>query len=326
MAGLTGVLLLNLGGPDTLSAVRPFLFKLFSDPDILKFPLSYLLQKPLAWFISGLRARKSKKYYEAIGGGSPLLEITQKQTQALEKLLNREGKRVVVQVAMRYWYPDTEEAVTVLLHEGAELIIALPLYPQYSAATTGSSFKELQRVLKSLRNPPSVTYINNWHLDPLYLELMARSIREGLEKFAGRGDRPDAPTILFSAHNLPQSLIDRGDPYLTQINETIQALLPKLPSLPWVLSFQSKSGPVKWMEPATDKMIAQLAQEGVKSILVVPVSFVSDHVETLYEIDITFKEQAEDLGVHLERVNMPNDEPEFIEVLGRVVKQHLNHD
>lgn len=324
MSNLTGVLLLNLGGPDTLSAVRPFLFNLFSDPDILKFPLSGPLQKPLAWFLSGLRARKSKKYYQVIGGGSPLPEITQRQARALENFLNQPRSKFVVRVAMRYWHPDTEEAVTVMLHAGVERIVALPLYPQYSAATTGSSFKELARVFKDYQNPLPVLYIDNWHKNPLYLEVMAENIRRGLEKFTGgRSVLQYTPTLLFSAHNLPQKLIDAGDPYLAQIQETIQELLHRLPALPWALSFQSKTGPVRWLEPTTGKMIARLAEEGVTSILVVPISFVSDHLETLYEVDILFKEQAQGLGVHLERCPMPNDDPKFIEALAGIVAQNM---
>ncbi len=311
----TGVILLNLGGPDTQSAVKPFLYNLFSDREIIRLgPTS--LQKPLAWLIAQVRSKKTMENYNKIGGHSPLPEITSSQAQALEETLRKRGADVRCYVGMRYWKPFISEAVEKAYSDGAKKLIALPLFPQYSRATTGSCFKALDRASK--QGMPDITYIDSWFNHPAYVHAVSKTVSQGLKEF----DKGDVP-VIFSAHALPRSFVDEGDPYVAQVNSTIDRVVDETGLEQWELSFQSRSGPVKWIGPSTEEVIKSLADKGVKRALMVPITFVSDHIETLYEMDMLYKGIAEKLGMRLERAESLNTSPDFINALAEITEQHL---
>ncbi len=312
LKGMIGVILLNLGGPDAPAAVKPFLYNLFSDRDIIKLGPGPL-QKPIAALIAHMRAPKTTAMYRKIGGGSPILPITKAQAEALAGQLKRDtpGTTFAIDVGMRYWHPFIADTVGCMYGRGVRRFIGLSLYPQYSVATSGSSLKALKQALSSLGDC-FVAETESWHLHPKYLDALAFSIQTSMSGFA------EQPVVLFSAHSLPQSFIDAGDPYLAQTQETVQALASRL-SLDSRLSFQSRSGPVKWLEPSTGQILQTLAREGVRNILVVPISFVSDHIETLYEIDIEYQEIARRSGMIMKRMPSLNTAPLFIEALADIV-------
>jgi ferrochelatase len=353
-----GIVLLNLGGPDSLKAVRPFLYNLFSDRQIIELGPQFL-QKPLAWLISKIRSKKTKRFYSLIGSKSPILEITTAQANALEEALNSsflsnnppsppfskgglegfEGvakKKFKVYVGMRYWHPLIEDVVPIIFKNGIRKIIALSLYPQYSITTSGSSFSKLKEVVADY--PMEIFCISSWFKHPLYIEALVDVIKNGMESFnqkspplypplAKGGQRGGIKAefdvhVLFSAHSLPYKIVEKGDPYVNQIMGTIEEITKIIP-IKWHLSYQSKSGPIKWLEPSTDEKLKELAKEGIKNILVVPISFVSDHIETLYEIDILYKNLADKLGLTLKRVDSLNTHPTFIGALKDMVKQSL---
>jgi protoporphyrin/coproporphyrin ferrochelatase len=319
MSAKTAVLLLQMGGPDSIEAVEPFLFNLFSDRDIIRIGPAFL-QPLIARFIARRRAPKSEAFYAAIGGRSPIRELTELQARALEGALGPEFRCFV---AMRYWRPTTVEALAAVKREGISRILALSLYPHYSRATTGSSINELQRVLGEAGTGFDVSYIDRFYNHPLYLEALAMRIREGL---AGFPDRLGVH-ILFSVHSLPQSLIDGGDPYLDHILETVRLVMERFGDIDYHLAFQSRAGPVKWLEPSTEEMLKRLAAAGCGELLVVPLSFVSDHIETLYEIDIQYAEEARLLGIgHFRRAPALNDAPPFIECLADLVRKKVNSE
>ncbi len=334
---MIGIILLNLGGPDSIDAVKPFLFNLFSDREIIRLGPPFL-QKTIASLVISMKLKKTLAAYNLIGGKSPLTDITTAQSKALEKLLNkdieRENRRngesgkqrigensfapihpftsspVRVFVGMRYWHPYTEDSVEQMYKAGITKIIALSLYPHYCIATTGSSIKHF----KDAAEKYSIEYscITSWFNHPLYIDALAARIEQGLKGFSKK------PAVLFSAHSLPQKFVNSGDPYIPEIRGTIDALTDKL-DLQWSLSYQSKTGPVKWLEPTTEHMLHELAGKGIKDLLVVPISFVSDHIETLYEIDILYKGMAKKLGITLQRIESLNTSGKFIEALADIV-------
>jgi len=318
-----GILLFNLGGPETLDDVRPFLFNLFSDPDIIRLPWR-ALQKPLAWLISTQRHKLSRGYYEKIGGGSPLRRITDEQARALEQALARRNITAKAYVGMRYWQPFLEDAIEAICRDKISHLIVLPLYPQFSISTTGSSLNRMNALMEANGGAAErVSVIENWHDDPGYLDALTASIAEELGGFP---DQARAAThVLFSAHSVPVRYINEGDPYLDQIKETVGSVMNRLgEDRPHSLSFQSKVGPVKWLRPSTDETIRKLASEGVSQVLLVPVSFVSEHIETLYELDILYRHVAEEVGIaHYRRVPALNCRTDFIEALATLVEKHL---
>lgn len=311
-----GIILLQMGGPDTLDDVPAFLYKLFSDRDIIQLGPAFL-QKPLARLISRRRAPKSKAIYAKIGGGSPLREITRAQADELQKLLEEEYGGIQVEVAMRYWDPTAGEALTALIENGVEKIIALPLYPHYTRATSGSSLKDLRLAAAGLCPHTPLVEIPSWPDEPHYIQALATSIEAATQEFAG-----EAFELVYSAHSLPVSFIESGDPYVDELQKTVKAL-EKQTGIQGRICYQSRSGPVEWLAPSTSETIEALASEGCKNILMVPISFVSDHVETLYEINMLFKEKAADLGVRLVATESLNTDRVFIEGLAALVKPHL---
>ncbi len=319
---MIAVLLLNLGGPDSLEAVRPVLFNLFSDREIIRLGPSFM-QKPLAYLISSLRHKKTEGFYELIGGKSPILDITSRQARALEEVLKVSPftSPLKVFIGMRYWHPFIEATVPEIFHEGIRRVIALGLYPHYSIATTGSSFSKMKEVVSGF--PLEVFTISSWHDHPLYIDALVEKIERGMDLFHSHtGVVKEKVHVLFSAHSLPKKFIEEGDPYQKQIKGTIDEINKRV-KIQWDLSYQSKSGPVEWLEPSTDEMIKELARRGVKNLLVVPVSFVSDHIETLYEIDILYKDMAKSLGMRLERAESLNTSPLFISALADIVKKGI---
>ncbi len=317
--GRLGVLLLNLGGPDKLEDVRPFLYNLFSDPEIIRLP-SPLLQAPLAWLISTLRSKKSQENYKKIGGGSPLRRITEAQGQALRSQLQQNGHDAQIYVGMRYWHPFTEEAIAQIKRDKIEELIVLPLYPQFSISTTGSSFRLLNRIWESDPELQKIKYtvVPSWYDNSGYLQAMANLIEKTLDQVKD----PRTAHVFFSAHGVPVSYIEEaGDPYQKEI-ETCAALIMQKLNRPnnYKLAYQSRVGPVEWLQPYTDIAIVELAEQGVKELVVVPISFVSEHIETLEEIDMEYREIAEHAGIEtFARVPAPDTDSTFIQALADIV-------
>jgi ferrochelatase len=322
--GRVGVLLLNLGGPDELRDVRPFLYNLFSDPEIIRLPFSWL-QSPLAWLISTLRAKKSQENYRQIGGGSPLRHVTEAQAQALQEHLQQKGQDAKVYIGMRYWHPFTEEAIARIKRDDVTNLVILPLYPQFSISTSGSSFRLLEKIWQEdpTINQIDYTVIPSWYQQPGYLEAMAQLIAQELDHFPN----PDTVHIFFSAHGVPVSYVtEAGDPYQQEIEDCTALIMQTLnrPN-PHILAYQSRVGPVEWLKPYTEDALQELGAQGVEDLLVVPISFVSEHIETLQEIDIEYRHLAEEAGIrNFQRVPALNTHPVFIDSLATLVVDALD--
>jgi len=321
--GRIGILLLNLGGPEKPEDVRPFLFNLFSDPEIIRLPFTWM-QRPLAWLIATGRTRKSIENYAQIGGGSPLRRITEEQAHALEMRLHQRSVDATAYIGMRYWHPFTEEAIARLKRDRVDRLVILPLYPQFSISTSGSSFRLLERLQKDDPEFSAIPYtvIPSWYQRLGYLEAMADLIRQELDK----SEHPDQVHIFFSAHGVPLSYVEEaGDPYQREIEDCTARIMRTLkrPNA-HTLAYQSRVGPVEWLKPYTEDAIEELGAKGVHELLVVPISFVSEHIETLQEIDIEYRDLAEESGIeHFRRVPALNTHPGFIEDLADLVEESL---
>ena len=322
-----GVLLLNLGGPETLEDVQPFLFNLFADDSIIRLPAAArFLQRPLAQLISTLRAPKSAEGYRAIGGGSPLLRITMEQAAALEKALAARGTDARVYVGMRYWKPFMEDAVAALRRDGVTDLIVLPLYPQFSISTSGSSLRLLEAMMDA---DPALAgrrhaVVSSWYWRRGYLDAMADLITKELDKFAD----PSIVEIFFSAHGVPVSYVLEGDPYQAEMEDCVRLIMDRVKERGYdnghSLAYQSRVGPVEWLTPYTDDRIRELGKDGTKAMLAVPVSFVSEHIETLEEIDVEYRELAEASGIdQWRRVPALNTDARFIGDLADLVLDKL---
>jgi len=316
-----GVLLLNLGGPERPEDVQGFLYNLFSDPDIIRLPpLLSPLQNFLANEISRSRAPKSRAAYESIGGGSPIVRITNQQADTLEKELHARGYEAKVFVGMRYWHPFTEEAVDEIKKYGPTRLVILPLYPQYSISTSGSSLRVLDKLFKKDKvafNPLKIdhTVIPDWYHRPGYVQAQAKLIQNQLNTLDA--EQKKSVKVMFSAHGVPESYIEAGDPYQKQIKECCQLIMDAVgKDVEWVLCYQSRVGPVQWLRPYTDEMLEQLGEQGLQNLVVVPISFVSEHIETLEEIDIEYRELAHECGIkNFLRVPALDCDPDFIKDL-----------
>ncbi|MEJ2033348.1 MAG: ferrochelatase [Deltaproteobacteria bacterium] len=306
-----GVVALNLGGPERLEEVEPFLVNLFSDREIIRLSPFPFLQKPIARRIAHRRAPKSREAYRRIGGGSPLARITAEQCQALAEALAQVGS-FEVRPAMRYWHPFASQTLSDLHEKGIHRIVALPLYPHYSIATNGSSLLDLRRAAAAGPAAFTIEEIRSWPEQPDYVACLAENILQTAAVFR------EPPTVVYSAHSLPVKFIREGDPYVEELEKTI-ARVEAITSLRGHLCYQSRSGPVRWLEPSTPDMLARLASEGCRQVLMVPLSFVSDHVETDYEIDILYRELAEGLGMGFARTKSLNTQPKFITALRELV-------
>jgi ferrochelatase len=310
----TAVILFNLGGPDGLEAVEPFLFNLFSDPAIIGAP------QPIRWLIAKLiskrRAPIARDIYARIGGRSPLLPETVAQARALERVLGEDWRCFI---AMRYWHPFTEEAVEAVKVWGADQVVLLPLYPQFSGTTSGSSLKEWRRAARRAGLDLPTRTVCCYPEQPGLVAAMAALVRDG----HAAASRIGRPRVLFSAHGLPRKVIERGDPYQKQIERTaaVVADATGISMLDWVVCYQSRVGPLEWIGPSTEEELERAGRDGVP-VVVVPVAFVSEHSETLVELDIEYRHRAEALGVPgYVRVPALGCHPDFIAGLAEVARK-----
>jgi len=317
-----GIVLFQLGGPDSLDAVEPFLLNLFLDPDIIPLGPLGLLRRPIAKWISSRRSVPVRGRYAEIGGRSPIGALTERQRQRLVEAVAPYIDPVAV-IAMRYWHPLTSEAVDSLRRAGPlEELVLLPLYPQYSYATTLSSLKEWRRVYGKSEGGPRERTIEHFYNHPLYIQALVERIGSVLRQFT----ESSRIHLVFSAHGLPMSLVERGDPYPKQIEETVRLIselgMKQFPEWPrtHLLCYQSRVGPAKWLQPPLTGTIERLGHEGVKEMLVVPLSFVTEHIETLHEINIEARAEAYKVGIDIFRM-MPavGDSPIFIAALKDLV-------
>ncbi|MDX2254962.1 MAG: ferrochelatase [Pseudanabaenaceae cyanobacterium bins.39] len=328
MSGRVGVLLLNLGGPEKLEDVYLFLYNLFADPEIIRLPFPFL-QKPIASLIAASRTPVSQENYAMIGGGSPLLQITIEQGENIENVLQRHGVDAKVYVAMRYWHPYTEEAIAQIKADGITRLVVLPLYPQYSISTTGSSINKLDQLWAAdpqLQAIERVT-IKSWYQRQGYIRAMNDLINAKLQA----SPHPELVHIFFSAHGVPVKYVTQyGDTYQAEMENCVDGIMQALRRdyhhyNAHTLAYQSRVGPVEWLKPYTEEAIQNLAKRGVEHLLVVPISFVSEHIETLQEIDIEYREVAEEAGIHhFDRVPALNSHPLFINDLADLVMESLN--
>jgi len=316
----TAVVIFNLGGPDSLEAIKPFLFNLFNDPSIIRQP------RPLRWLIAKLisarRTLVAKEIYRQIGGRSPILEETRQQAEALQKNLG-DGDDYRVFVAMRYWRPFAEDCAAEVKTYGPDRIILLPLYPQFSTTTTGSFYRawKIAAAKNGLSSP--MTMVCCYPTEPGLIDATAMQIRSSIKRIIQKPVR-----ILFSAHGLPEKFIEAGDPYQAQIEMTAAAIVYrlKIPDLDHVICYQSRVGPVDWLRPYTDDEIRRAGRDGV-SVIVIPVAFVSEHSETLVELDIEYAKLAKDVGVpEYIRGATVGVNQDFIQGLARLVQSVGSHE
>jgi ferrochelatase len=320
----TGIVMLNLGGPATLDDVQPFLLELFADREIIQLPF----QRWLGPFIARRRTPKVRGLYANIGGGSPILRYTEAQGRGMVARLDRLSPRTAPHkfyVAFRYTRPRSEDALRAMQADGIERAVAFTQYPQFSCSTTGSSLNEVWRASAriGLRDAFRWSIIDRWPVHPGFIEAMTETVREGLNRFAP--EERHKVLILFSAHSLPLDVIDRGDSYPQEVGASVQRVVEclKAPN-PYILAYQSDVGPVRWLGPSTEQVIRRLGARGVKHLLVVPIAFTSDHIETLSELDREYEEVAHQVGIaHYVRAPALNDRPRFLDGLAEIVRDHL---
>lgn len=319
--GQDALLLLNFGGPRSLEEVEPFLFQLFSDPDCIPLGAGAYAQALFADLVSSRRAPKTRAQYAEIGGASPIVADTLGQAEALRRVLAQRGREIRVEVGMRYTTPSIPEAVAALAATRPRRLVALALYPHFSFATTASSYNQLADALaaQGLDGLP-VRFVPAWPEHPGYLAAVVDTVRQALAKLPSGAQ----PHLLFSAHGLPTSFVRRRDPYPEQIQATVRAVVR---ALGWAgsygLAYQSKVGPARWLSPATDEALAELGAQG-RSVVLVPVSFVNEHIETLFELDLEYAHLAREAGVpHLVRAPAVGQHPRFIEALADLTEAAL---
>jgi ferrochelatase len=310
------VILFNLGGPDKLENVEPFLFNLFNDPAILNLPSFF--RYPLAKLISNRRAPVAKKIYEELGGSSPILKLTQEQSNALEKKLNKSQSNDEYKcfIVMRCWHPRAKEVIKKVQFYNPEEIILMPLYPQYSAATSGSSIKEWRDVCKQNNFNIKTSIICCYPTDENFINAHTKEIIKKIKYLKNY-------KLIFSAHGLPEKNIIKGDPYQWQVEQSVKKIVESLKyeNLDWVLSYQSRVGPLKWIGPSTDDIIVKNSKIG-KHIVLVPIAFVSEHSETLVELDIEYKKLAEDNGCkNYTRVPALGINEDFINAMSELINK-----
>jgi len=322
-----GVVLLQMGAPDCLEAVEPFLYNLFRDLELLDFPFSHLKREPLARIVASRRSAKLRKQYLEIGGSSPLAELTARQAKALEIELNKALLSRVV-VAMRYWRPLMDAAVIELLAFAPDEIVLLPLYPQYSSTTTGTSLKEWQRQFPA-QPATRVHLVADFHAEPLYVEAVVERIEQGLERFrrsnGHAGRTPSHVHLLFAARSVPRGAIHRGDPYQAQTEATVKDVLERgrWPN-PHSLAYLCPLVPEHRLLPSIREALQDVAAFGAEGVLAIPISFVSDQLETLHEINIEARAMAEKLGIgRFETTEGLNDSPGFIAALADLVRRTI---
>lgn len=322
--GGTGIVMMNLGGPKTLDDVEPFLLRLFADREIIQLPFQDWLGK----FIATRRAPKVRKLYDAIGGGSPILKWTEAQGEAMCRRLDEMSPDTAPHkfyVAFRYTNPFADDALKAMKADGITRAVAFTQYPQWSCSTTGSSLNDLWRAAErtGLADAFEWSIIDRWGEHPGFVSSMASAVEDGLDEFAN--DERDDVLVMFSAHSLPLSVIDRGDAYPAEVSASVSRVVQSIGLRnPYMVTYQSEVGPVRWLGPSTETVIEQLAQRGQKNVLVVPIAFTSDHIETLSELDIEYAELAHKLGMPgFKRAPALNARPEFLDALADIVYEHL---
>lgn len=321
----TGILMLNMGGPEKLEDVHDFLLRLFMDTDLMKLPV----QNKLGPFIAKRRTPKIQEQYSKIGGGSPIKHWTSMQGEGMVKLLDQmcpETAPHKFYIGFRYVQPLTEEAIEEMEKDGVERAVAFTQYPQYSCSTTGSSLNAIYRYYRNRSQTPKMRWsvIDRWPTHPLLVECFADHVNNELMKFPE--DKRDDVVILFSAHSLPMAVVNRGDPYPQEVGATVQRVMERLGHCnPYRLVWQSRVGPMAWLGPQTDDVIKGLCERGKKNLLLVPIAFTSDHIETLHELDIEYGQVlGEECGVeNLRRAESLNGNPLFMKALADLVQSHL---
>ncbi|XP_043492594.1 ferrochelatase, mitochondrial isoform X1 [Polistes fuscatus] len=324
----TGILMLNMGGPTSTSQVHQYLLRIMTDRDMIQLPF----QSKLGPWIAQRRTPEVQKKYSEIGGGSPILEWTNKQGELLCTKLDKISPETAPHkyyVAFRYADPLTEDTLDEIEQDGAERTVVFSQYPQYSCATSGSSFNAIYKHYKNKELPKDMKWsiIDRWSTHPLYINTIAQRIMDELAHFPS--DKRNEVMILFSAHSLPLKAVNRGDPYPSEIGATVQLVMQKLKFCnPYSLVWQSKVGPLPWLEPFTDNALKNYVKQGKKNFILVPVAFVNEHIETLHEMDIEYcQELAEEIGVeNIRRSAAPNDHPLFIDALADIVYNHLRSE
>jgi len=301
---MKALLLLAFGGPRSLDEVEPFLTRLFKG----RVPSLEQLERV-------------KERYQLIGGASPLPEITLKQAKALEDSLNSKGPRFTSYVGMRYGHPLIEETLKEILRDGMREVIAFPMAPFRSSASTGAYIEDVSHIRKNIGEKIEISFVVGWHLHPLFLEAIQEKIEEGLTQFAP--EERKRIHLIFSAHSLPKSLVE-NEPYVKDMEESVREVVKKLNPLPWRIAFQSRGmGPEEWLGPDVESVLTELSQQKVREVLIVPIGFVADHIEVLYDIDVLYRRKAESMRMVLKRTNSLNFSEKFIAALSKIVEEHM---
>lgn len=312
------ILFLQLGGPENLDEVPGFLYRLFADPDVIRVKPA-ILRKAIAASIALGRARASRRLYASIGGGSPIRRWTEAQASGVESLLRESGREAVVRAAMNCSTPFVEDVVRDLALRGVRRFLAVPLYPHYSLTTTKGAHERSREAVRRFAPGAELHEVGSWPTHPGFVSAHAETIRHEIAKFPD--PRPESVHLLYSAHSIPKKLVTReGDPYPAEVEASVGAINAALGDRsPWSLAYQSKLGPVEWLGPPTLDAIRDLGRQRVRQVLAIPIAFVSDHVETLYEIDQLFGEEARTAGIeHFRRTPGLNDRPSFLEALADI--------
>lgn len=313
----SGVLLITMGDPPALSGVFPYLMKLFMDPLILR-GVPGPLRPFLAAYISTMKKELVKEKYQAIGGGSPMDAITKRQADALQRLL--EGRNISVYHSNRYTKPSVQDAYRSIKRDGVKKLLALPLYPHFSPAITGSSFDLLKKLMEKDMDPPLAVFHEGFGADPRFIRLLAERTRDALSKISGAGK----VAAVLSAHSLPDDLVRQGDPYLDNVMHSAAMLQEELGDIVAQVGFQSKGrAGMEWLKPETDAVLRQIAAEGVKGVAIAPISFVAENIETLYDCDILQKSLAESLGMKYARIKNFDDDEDFMKFLAELALENL---
>jgi protoporphyrin/coproporphyrin ferrochelatase len=312
-----GILLLNFGGPWTLTDVKPFLYRLFANPKVLV-GVPTPIRQMLAFGIAQIKGPSSVRSYKAIGGGSPQLKWTAIQAQGLGSLTRKDQLRI--EFGMRSAEPSIRTALERLKFWGADEVMLLPLFPQYSTTTTGTCFEEVKHVLDELDWSPALREVTNWPDHPDYIALLRKNTEEAISRAKLHSD-VDPIHVVFSAHSLPLKIVKRGDPYPDDVARTVRAVTRGMVQ-PWSLAFQSRNGKLPWLQPYLEDELKRLGREGIKTVVVVPISFVSDHIETLFELDQLYADVARRNGIaRYYRAQCFNGDPQFPRVLRSLVSE-----
>jgi len=300
-----GVLLLAHGGPDSLEDIEPFLSNIRGGRPFSKELLEEVRER-----------------YRLIGGRSPLLDISRRQAQALERELNTDGARFRVYLGMRNWHPFIRETMQQIEQDHASRLVALCLAPQNSKKSTGLYFQHLRDAQEKVGSRIPAVFIENWHAEPLLIEAFAEKLQEGLAARAAEGAA--SPAVVFTAHSLPEKVVAEGDPYDQQVRETVAAVAARSGLQEWRFAYQSQGATAEpWLGPTVESVLDQLAQEGARNVLIVPIGFVADHVEILYDIDILFQQYARQRNITLRRTASLNDSPTLIRALASLVRRRF---